>query len=88
MDSQSVAIWMQRALEKDGCLYQDDVVDFLVKNELEALLRENADGNLVLGRKILEAFKKLNAESVVWVKPDKYWRFRVLEDEAGREARG
>ncbi|QXC55636.1 hypothetical protein KSS82_04965 [Vibrio mimicus] len=88
MDSQSVATWMQSALEKDGCLYQDDVVDFLVKNELEALLRENADGNLVLGRKLLDAFKKLNAESVVWVKPDKYWRFRVLEDEAGRDARG
>ncbi|WP_415860621.1 DUF6953 family protein [Vibrio metschnikovii] len=88
MDSQSIATWMQSVLEKDGCLYQDDVVDFLVKNELEALLRENADGNLVLGRNLLDAFKKLNAESVVWVKPDKYWRFRVLEDEDGREARG
>lgn len=88
MDSQSVAIWMQNALEKDGCLYQDDVVDFLVKNNLETLLRENADGNLVLGRKVLNAFKMLNAESVVWVKPDKYWRFRVIEDETGREARG
>ncbi|MGX1927278.1 DUF6953 family protein [Vibrio sp. NH-7] len=88
MDIQSVALWMQSILDIDGCLYQDDVVDFLVKNQKEELLRENADGNLVVGRPVLNAFKKLNESSVVWVKPDKYWRFRVPEDEDGRDARG
>ncbi|ELU4011424.1 DUF6953 family protein [Vibrio vulnificus] len=88
MDIQSVALWMQSILDTDGCLYQDDVVDFLVKNQKEELLRENADGNLVIGRPVLNAFKKLNESSVVWVKPDKYWRFRVPEDEDGRDARG
>ncbi|EMV9318852.1 hypothetical protein AADU72_004443 [Vibrio vulnificus] len=88
MDIQSVALWMQSILDTDGCLYQDDVVDFLVKNQQEELLRENADGNLVIGRPVLNAFKKLNESSVVWVKPDKYWRFRVPEDEDGRDARG
>ncbi len=88
MDIQSVALWMQSMLDTDGCLYQDDVVDLLVKNQKEELLRENADGNLVIGRPVLNAFKKLNESSVVWVKPDKYWRFRVPEDEDGRDARG
>ena len=88
MDVQSVALWMQSILDTDGCLYQDDVVDFLVKNQKEELLRENADGNLVIGRPVLNAFKKLNESSVVWIKPDKYWRFRVPEDEDGRDARG
>ena len=88
MDIQSVALWMQSILDTDGCLYQDDVVDFLVKNQKEELLRENADGNLVIGRPVLNAFKKLNESSVVWIKPDKYWRFRVPEDEDGRDARG
>ena len=32
--------------------------------------------------------KKLTEENVVWVKPDRYWRYRVNEDEPGREARG
>lgn len=88
MDVTQIANWMQNQLEKEGCLYQEDVVDFLVKNELENFLKENADGNLVLIPSVLNAFKKLNASSVVWVKPDLYWRFRVPEDEDGREARG
>lgn len=83
-----VSKWMQAQLDRDGCLYQDDVVDYLVKNGALSLTRENSEGNLVLGRKLLDEFKKLNQEQVVWVKPDKYWRFRVAEDEPGRDARG
>ena len=88
MTPEELSLWMQNDLEKNGCLYQDDVVDYAVKNSGEELLRENADGNLVLGTKVLNAFKKLNKHTVVWVRPDKYWRFRVPEDEEGREARG
>lgn len=88
MDSKNVSLWMQSKLEKDGCLYQDDVVDYLVKSKIEELLRENNDGNQVLERKLLEEFKKLNKADVVWVAPDRYWRFRVAEDEPGRSAKG
>ncbi|HHR6132281.1 TPA: DUF6953 family protein [Providencia alcalifaciens] len=88
MDATEIATWMQSQLEKDGCLYQEDAVDFLVKNAQEFFLKENADGNLVLTPPVLNAFKKLNADTVVWVRPDLYWRFRVAEDEDGREARG
>jgi len=31
---------------------------------------------------------KITETTVVWVKPDRYWRWRVAEDEPGREARG
>ncbi|WP_084630965.1 DUF6953 family protein [Desulfovibrio aminophilus] len=85
---QSVIEWMHGKISRDGCLYQDDVVDHLVKTKQEALLRENADGNLVLGKALLEAFRKATADEIVWVKPDFYWRPRVREDEPGREARG
>ena len=88
MDEKAIAAWMQSELEKHGCLYQDDVVDHVVKANGDTFLRENADGNLVLGRKLLNQFRKLNEEEVVWVKPDRYWRFRVQEDEEGRDARG
>lgn len=80
--------WMQSALEAEGCLYQDDVVDHLVKANCEEFLRENADGNVVLSTSLLTGFRRRNADSVVWVKPDRYWRLRVPEDEVGREARG
>jgi len=88
MNTVAASSWMKVQLEKDGCLYQDDVVDYLVKLGADSLLRENSDGNLVLGRNLLNAFSKLTPDNVVWVKPDKYWRFRVLEDEPGRNARG
>ncbi|MCC6136112.1 MAG: hypothetical protein LM550_01245 [Candidatus Contendobacter sp.] len=88
MNARNIALWMQSELEKQGCIYQDDAVDYALKAGGESFLRENADGNLVLGRSVLTEFRKLNEPDVVWVKPDRYWRFRVPEDESGRDARG
>ena len=88
MDASVIAEWMLSELTKESCLYQDDVVDYLVKSKQEDLLTENADGNQVLGTGVLSSFRKLTQDKVVWVKPDRYWRFRVAEDEPGRDARG
>ncbi|WP_367106621.1 hypothetical protein [uncultured Psychrobacter sp.] len=74
-------------LQNDGCLYQDDVVDYIVRSGDESFLRENADGNLVLDRPLLKSFKDVTSD-VVWVQSDFYWRYRVVEDEGGRKARG
>lgn len=84
----TVAEWMFVQVQQEGCIYQDDVVDYLVKAKREDLLTENADGNQVVGKAVLAAFRKLTETTVVWVKPDRYWRFRVEEDEPGRDARG
>ena len=75
-------------LEEDSCLYQDDVVDYVVKNNFETYLTENSEGNLVLNRNLLEEFKKRTENNVVWVRNELYWRWRVPEDEPGRIARG
>ncbi len=83
-----VAQWMLAKIDTDGCIYQDDVVDHLVRSKLEDLLIENADGNLVLSKQVLAAFRKLTPDNVVWVKPERYWRHRVAEDDEGRDARG
>ncbi len=88
MDAKTVASWMLKEIENNKCIYQDDVVDYLVRLNAESLLRENTEGNLVIGREVLSAFKKLTEINVVWVKSDRYWRMRVAEDEAGREALG
>lgn len=88
MTVEDIAQWMLAQLEKDGCLYQDDVVDYLVKNNQISMLKENSEGNLVLKLSVNSAFKKRTIDNVVWVKPDRYWRYRVAEDESGREARG
>ena len=78
---------MLEMLHRDGCVYQDDTVDMLTQAGAEELLRENADGNVVLGNEVLAAFKKISADAV-WIKPDRYWRWRVDTDEPGREQRG
>jgi hypothetical protein len=75
-------------LRSDKCLYQQDVVDYLVKTDNEQHLKENADGNQALSAKIINKFRVDSGEDVVWVKPDRYWRYRVPQDEDGREARG
>ena len=83
-----IANWMQSELLAHGCLYQDDVVDYAVKRSSENLVRENSEGNLVLGHDILYEFKSLNNENVVWVRSGRYWRLRVPEDGKGRETQG
>lgn len=88
MKPATAAKWMLACMVQDLCIYQDDVVDALVRSDAEHLLRENSDGNLVVGLELLKAFRKLTDTTVVWVKPDRYWRFRVSEDEPGRDARG
>ncbi|WP_428980684.1 DUF6953 family protein [Erwinia billingiae] len=88
MSALEVSSWMMKALLQDGCLYQQHVVDHLVKMDNEQLLRENADGNLALSNPVINQFRKDSGNNVVWVKPDKYWRYRVFEDEESREARG
>jgi hypothetical protein len=75
-------------VEREGCIYQDNVVEYLVKAKREDLLTENTDGNQVIGKTVLTAFLKLTATTVVWVKPERYWRWRVAEDEPDREAHG
>ena len=79
---------MMSQLSKDRCLYQQDVVDYLIKGDQEIHLKENADGNQALSTKVINKFRVDSGNDVVWVKPDKYWRYRVAEDEEGREARG
>ena len=84
----AVAAWMLAQIEREGCIYQDDVVDYLVKAKREDLLTENADGNQVVGKAVLVAFRKATETAVVWVRSERYWRWRVAEDESGRDARG
>ncbi|WP_017347148.1 DUF6953 family protein [Pantoea sp. A4] len=88
MFAKDVSNWMVEALAQSGCLYQQEVVDYLVKLDNESFLKENSDGNIALSTSVINQFRKDSGNDIVWVKPDKYWRYRVSEDEEGREARG
>ena len=88
MKASEAAQWMLKRLKEEGCLYQDDTIDFLTRCGEKELIQENNNGNEVLAKSVLAEFRKLTPEDVVWVKADRYWRYRVPEDEPGREARG
>lgn len=88
IDVHAAASWMLAQINKDGCVYQDAVVDYLVRAKAEKLLKENVYGDWVIGTQLLAVFRKLTETNVVWVKSEKYWRTRVSEDEPGREQRG
>ena len=83
-----IVSWMVAKLEKDGCLYQDDVVDFLIKESAEEYTQENSEGNQVLNKKLLAEFERQTRDNVVRVRSEFYWRIIVKEDEPGRIARG
>lgn len=48
MDAQEAAKWMLSELERQGCLYQDDVVDLLVKSKADHLCEKTATATLFL----------------------------------------
>nr|WP_248795685.1 ATP-dependent RNA helicase HrpA [Escherichia coli] len=56
---------MMSVLSTEGCLYQQDVVDYLVKQHNEQHLKENADGNQALSTKVINKFRVDSGESVV-----------------------
>ena len=66
----TVVDWMLIRLNQDTCLYQDDVIDYLIKANLEHLTAENAEGNQVLRDKVLAVFKQKTLDDVVWVQGD------------------
>ncbi|TLX56962.1 hypothetical protein DN824_13045 [Stutzerimonas nosocomialis] len=71
---------MVAQLEREKLIYLDEVVDLLSNAKRDYLVSESSDSNLVIGKAVLAAFRKLTETIVVWVKPDRYWRFRVPED--------
>ncbi|MDM0018372.1 DUF6953 family protein [Variovorax saccharolyticus] len=89
MTPEDLAQWMYSRLQDQGCVYQDESVGkALYPTSNEHLYRVNDDGNIVLATGVLAAFRKMDNEKVVWVKPDRYWRWRCSTDEPGREQRG
>ena len=89
MTPQDLAQWMYARLQDQRCVYQDESVDKALYGGGGAdLYRINDDGNIVLAKDVLAAFRKLDDDTVVWVKPDRYWRWRCSTDKPGREQRG
>ena len=79
-----VAKWMVQALGRVDFLYQEDVVHEIVERFGQRFTYDNENGNLAIDRKVLEAFRKLTGDSVIWESGERMWRKRQDYDEPGK----
>jgi len=63
-------------LERDKCLYQNTVVYDIASKFGEPFTYINRNGNLAINKQVLNEFRKLTGDSVVWERGERMWRFR------------
>lgn len=81
----TVARWMLGRLEASGgSPYQEEAADATQERFGSEFTYEDANGNLAIERSVLQAFRKLTEDRVVWCRPERYWRWREEHDPPGR----
>ncbi|SPF77030.1 hypothetical protein ALP8811_02051 [Aliiroseovarius pelagivivens] len=78
-----VAEWMQQQ-SLSGELYQDDAVWTIMKKFGKQFTYDNANGNPAIDKKVLDKFKKISGDDIVWSRSGRLWRKRTARDEPGR----
>ncbi len=85
VSARDVAAWMLDEFRRDGMLYQEVVVYGIAERFGERFAYHNANGNLAISRSVLDAFRQLSGNEVVWCRAGRYWRLREQSDLPGRE---
>jgi len=83
-----VARWMLSELEKDQILYQETAVSDIQEKFGDSFVYDNPNGNLAISKEVLAEFRELTNDRVVWVRGERYWRFREKHDDIGRKQDG
>jgi len=85
MTFEKVAEWMLSELQRVDQLYQETVVYEISEKFGEEFTYINEGGNLAINKKVLQEFRKLTKDTVIWDRGERYWRFREDYDEEGRQ---
>ena len=81
------AEWMKSELEKEAILYQETAIYDISGRFGEQFTYINQNGNLAIGRDVLREFRRLTEPQVVWVRAERYWRWReAFDPDTGRTA--
>lgn len=83
--AKDVAQWMREALSQWKFLEQDTAAFEIEKRFGEHFTYYNDNGNVAIKKAVLDAFRKLTDENVVWVRSERLWRYREKGDEPGRQ---
>jgi hypothetical protein len=79
-----VAMWMRAELDQHGHLRQSDAADGIVRQFGPDFVYENDNGNPGIEPRVLDAFRRLTGNNVVWVQSEFKWRYRRAGDQPGR----
>lgn len=79
-----VSAWMLKTLTVQGVLYQHDVIAYLETSFGGDFTRVNSAGNFSITPNVLNAFRNLGGDDVVWMRSERCWRWRERGDEPGR----
>ena len=79
-----VAKWMLDQIGEKP-LYQDKAAWEIKKRFGEEFVFSNENGNPAIVKGVLEKFRKLSGDEVVWSRGDFCWRLRRASDKPGRQ---
>lgn len=83
-----IAKWMLSELEKSQILYQETAASDIQERFGDSFVYDNPNGNMAISKDVLSEFRELTNGRVVWVRGERYWRFREGQDEPGRRQDG
>jgi hypothetical protein len=79
-----VARWMRDEIHRERELYQEEAAYHIQETFGEDFVYINENGNLAIDKAVLREFRKLTERSVVWVRSERYWRFRESYDDPNK----
>lgn len=82
---EQIAQWLLDELERKRNLYQFDAVREIEKRFGPEFTYTNDNGNPVIDRRVLKAFRSLTGDAVVWDRWDFSWRKRTPADKPSRK---
>jgi hypothetical protein len=82
---EQAAAWMLSHVEEARYLHQEDAAYYIQHQFGDHLVYINERGTLCLGKPLLNAFRRISSEAVVWVPSDRHWRLHEHGDQPGRQ---
>jgi hypothetical protein len=79
-----VAKWMMSQILEKGPLYQDNTAWDIKRKFGEKFVYDNQNGNPAIQKNVLDEFRKISGDDVVWSRSERHWRKREPSDVKGR----
>lgn len=84
LTEKDVAAWMLEQVTAHSELSQEDAAWHIRRYFGERFIYYNENSNVAISPQVLKEFKEISVDSVVWNRPERYWRKRQPGDPKGR----